>query len=300
MKANPLKGACVALVTPFAADGSLDETALRGLVDWQIEQGIDSLAAAGTTGEAATLSREEQLRLIEVVIDQAGGRCPVVAGTGSNSTARSVEMTLEAEKLGCAAVLVVGPYYNKPTQEGLYRHFRAVAESTRLPVIVYNVPGRTASNIAPETVLRLAALDNVTAVKEASGDLPQIMRILRERPEGFLVLSGDDALTLPILALGGDGVISVVANECPAEFRRMVWACLEGRWQEAREIHYRLLPLMEANFIESNPIPVKAALAMMGRIREEYRLPLVPMSDANRSRMRALLEALDLPVREAE
>jgi len=300
MKANPLKGASVALVTPFNRDGTLDEGALRELVDWQIEQGIDGIVAAGTTGEAATLTGEEQLRLIEVVIERAGGRCPVVAGTGSNSTARSVELTAEAERLGCAAALVVGPYYNKPTQEGLYRHFRAVAEATRLPIIVYNVPGRTASNIAAETVLRLAALENVAAVKEASGDLAQIMRILRERPEGFLVLSGDDALTLPILALGGDGVISVVANECPAEFRRMVWACLEGRWEEAREIHYRLLPLMEVNFIESSPIPVKAALAMMGRIREEYRLPLVPMSDANRSRMRTLLEALGLPVREAE
>jgi 4-hydroxy-tetrahydrodipicolinate synthase len=294
MSVFSLRGASVALVTPFNADGSLDEPALRGLVDWQIEEGIDAIVAAGTTGEAATLATVEQIRVIEVVLDQAGGRCPVVAGTGSNSTARSVEMTGEAERLGCAGALVVGPYYNKPTQEGLYRHFRVVAESTRLPVVVYNVPGRTASNISAETVLRLAALENVAAVKEASGDLGQIMGILRERPEGFLVLSGDDALTLPLLALGGDGVISVVANQVPGLFRRMVWAALEGRWDEARDIHYRLLPLMEANFIESNPIPVKAALAMMGRIQEEYRLPLVPMSEANRSRLGELLGALGL------
>ncbi len=294
MSVFSLRGASVALVTPFNTDGSLDEPALRGLVDWQIEEGIDAIVAVGTTGEAVTLATVEQIRVIEVVLDQAGGRCPVIAGTGSNSTARSVEMTGEAERLGCAGVLVVGPYYNKPTQEGLYRHFRVVAESTRLPVVVYNVPGRTASNIAAETVLRLAALENVAAVRAASGDLGQIMRILRERPEGFLVLSGDDALTLPLLALGGDGVISVVANQVPGLFRRMVWAALEGRWEEAREIHFRLLPLMEANFVESNPIPVKAALAMMGRIREEYRLPLVPMSETNRSRLRELLKELNL------
>lgn len=284
----------MALVTPFNASGAVDETALRGLVDWQIKQGIDVLLAAGSTGEAATLSPDEQARVIEIVIEQAAGRCPVVAGTGTNSTHKSIEMTRRAEQLGCDAVMLVGPYYNKPTQEGFYRHFKTIAEATSLPVILYNVPGRTASNIAADTVLRLARIPNITAVKEASGNFAQIMQILRGRPKGFLVLSGDDAVCLPLIALGAEGGISVVANETPGLFSRMIRAALEGHFKEARELHYRLLPLMDLNFIESNPIPVKAALAMMGRIQEEYRLPLLAMTEPNRAKLRTALTDLDL------
>ncbi len=287
-------GTTVALVTPFDTAGELDETALRRLVDWQIEEGIDAILVAGTTGESVTLSPAELQRLLEVTLEQTAGRVPVLCGTGSNSTARSVEMTRLAERCGADAVLVVSPYYNKPTQEGLYRHFRTVAEATTLPVIVYNVPGRTGCNISAETTLRLAAVSNIRAIKEASGNLVQIMTILRDRPEGFLVLSGDDSTTLPLIAAGAEGVISVVANEVPGEFSRMVRAARSGDWNEARSLHYRLFGLMEANFIESNPIPVKAALAMMGRIQEVYRLPLVPMGEANRARLRRVLQELGL------
>ena len=294
MKPISLRGATVALVTPFDASGAVDETALRGLVDWQIDQGIDALLAAGSTGEAATLAADEQARVIEIVVEQARGRCPVLAGTGSNSTQKSIDMTRSAEKAGCDAVMLVGPYYNKPTQEGFYRHFKTIAEATSLPVVLYNVPGRTASNIAADTVLRLAEVPNIVAVKEASGNLSQIMQILHHRPDGFLVLSGDDAVCLPLVALGADGGISVVANEVPGQFARLIHAALDGRFSEARDLHYRLLPLMDLNFVESNPIPVKAALAMMGRIQEEYRLPLVRIADPNRARMRSALEDLGI------
>lgn len=287
-------GTTVALVTPFDRSGELDEKALRRLVDWQIDEGIDAVLVAGTTGESVTLLPSEHQRLLEITLEQASGRVPVLCGTGSNSTARSVEATRLAERAGADGVLVVAPYYNKPTQEGLYRHFRTVAEATSLPVLVYNVPGRTACNLAVETTLRLAAVPNIRGIKEASGNLAQIMAILRDRPEGFLVLSGDDSLTLPLITIGADGVISVVANEVPGEFSRMVRAARSGNWVEARTLHYRLLALMEANFIESNPIPVKAALAMMGRIQEEYRLPLVPMSEPNRTRLRRVLQELGL------
>ncbi len=287
-------GTTVALVTPFDTAGELDEAALRRLVDWQIEEGIDAILVAGTTGESVTLSSAELQRLLEVTLEQTADRVPVLCGTGSNSTARSVETTRLAERCGADAVLVVSPYYNKPTQEGLYRHFRTVAEATALPVIVYNVPGRTGCNISAETTLRLAAVPNIQAIKEASGNLVQIMTILRDRPEGFLVLSGDDSTTLPLIAAGAEGVISVVANEVPREFSRMVRAARSGDWSEARSLHYRLFGLMEANFIESNPIPVKAALAMMGRIQEVYRLPLVPMGEANRARLRRVLQELGL------
>lgn len=287
-------GTTVALVTPFDRAGELDEKALRRLVDWQIEEGIDAILVAGTTGESVTLLPSEHQRLLEITLEQASGRVPVLCGTGSNSTARSVEATRLAERAGADGVLVVAPYYNKPTQEGLYQHFRTVAEATSLPVLVYNVPGRTACNLAAETTLRLATVPNIRGIKEASGNLAQIMTILRDRPEGFLVLSGDDAITLPLMAAGADGVISVVANEVPGEFSRMVRAARSGNWVEARTLHYRLLALMEVNFIESNPIPVKAALAMMGRIQEEYRLPLVPMSEANRAKLRRVLQELGL------
>ncbi len=294
MKDLSLRGATVALVTPFDASGRVDEAALRGLVDWQIQQGIDALLATGSTGEAATLAPDEQARVIEIVVEQAAGRCPVVAGTGTNSTRTSIEMTRKAEQLACDAVMLVGPYYNKPTQEGFYEHFRTVAEATTLPIILYNVPGRTASNIAADTILRLARIPNIVAVKEASGNLAQIMQILRDRPEGFLVLSGDDAVCLPLIALGADGGISVVANETPGPFSRMIRAALEGRFDDARALHYRLLPLMDLNFVESNPIPVKAALAMMGRIQEEYRLPLIRMTESNRSKLQTALTDLGM------
>ncbi|MFZ0429769.1 MAG: 4-hydroxy-tetrahydrodipicolinate synthase, partial [Acidobacteriota bacterium] len=227
MKDDFLRGATTALVTPFDRSGAVDEAALRALVDWQIEEGIDALLAAGSTGEAATLEPAEQARVIEIVVEQAAGRCPVLAGTGSNSTRKSMDMTRQAAERGCDGVMLVGPYYNKPTQEGFYQHFRAIAEVTSLPVVLYNVPGRTASNITAETVLRLAQVPNIVAVKEASGNFSQIMQILRGRPEGFRVLSGDDAICLPLIALGADGGISVVANEVPGPFARMIRAALE-------------------------------------------------------------------------
>jgi 4-hydroxy-tetrahydrodipicolinate synthase len=294
MRNVSLRGATVALVTPFSASGTVDEKALRGLVDWQIQQGIDALLATGSTGEAATLAPDEQARVIEIVVEQTAGRRPVVAGTGTNSTGKSIEMTRRAEQLGCDAVMLVGPYYNKPTQDGFYEHFKTVADATSLPVVLYNVPGRTASNIAADTVLRLAEVPNIVAIKEASGNFSQIMQILRGRPKGFLLLSGDDAICLPLIALGADGGISVVANEAPGQFSRMIRFALDGQFKESRELHYRLLSLMELNFIESNPIPVKAALAMMGRIQEEYRLPLLKMTEPNRAKLRSVLLDLGL------
>ncbi|MDZ7372689.1 MAG: 4-hydroxy-tetrahydrodipicolinate synthase [candidate division KSB1 bacterium] len=296
MDVRRFRGTTVALVTPFTPDGAIDEPRLRELVEWQIEQGIDVLLATGTTGESATLSHEEHHRVMDIVIEQAAGRVPVMCGAGSNATSEALSLTRHAEKAGADAILSVAPYYNKPTQQGLYQHFRAIAESTSLPLFIYNVPGRTGVNIAAETILRLAEIPNVAGVKEASGNLSQIMRILRERPDGFLVLSGDDAITLPILALGGDGVISVVANEAPALTAQMVRAALEGRWEEARVLHYRLLPLMEANFLESNPIPVKAALWLMGKVELSYRLPLVPPAESTLNLLRQLLRELGVEV----
>jgi 4-hydroxy-tetrahydrodipicolinate synthase len=290
------RGTTTALVTPFTPDGAIDERRLRALVDWQIEQGVDVLLAVGTTGESATLSHEEHHRVMDIVIQQAAGRVPVMCGAGSNATAEALSLTRYAEKAGADAILSVGPYYNKPTQEGLYQHFKAIAEATSLPVFIYNVPGRTGMNIAADTILRLSEIPNIAGVKEASGNFAQIMRILAQRPDGFLLLSGDDAVTLPIIALGGDGVVSVVANEVPALTSRMVRAALEGRWHEARELHYRLLPLMEANFIESNPIPVKAALWLMGKVELSYRLPLVPPAQATLQTLRKLLGELGVEV----
>lgn len=294
MDRDSLKGSSVAIVTPFRKDEKIDRQALAGLVDWQIAEGTRAIVVAGTTGEAVTLSDEEHIELIALVVEQVAGRVPVVAGTGSNSTSKAIYKTRKAEEVGSDCVLSVGPYYNKPTQEGFYQHFAAIADCTSLPVVLYNVPGRTGSNITAETVLRLAEIKNIIGVKEASGNLDQVMQILRKRPEGFLVLSGDDAFTLPLVALGGDGVISVVANEIPGPFSQMVRAALEGDWDTARGLHYRYLSLMNLNFIESNPIPVKTALAMMGRIEERFRLPLVPISDSNRSKLRTALEELAL------
>lgn len=287
-----LRGCATALVTPFRSDGSLDEERIGSLIERQIGGGVRLLVPCGTTGESATMTEEEDRRVIELTIEAAGrAGARVIAGTGSNSTAAAIEYSVSAKEMGADAVLVVAPFYNKPTQAGLYAHFRAVAEAVHpLPVVVYNVPGRTSSNISAETVLRLAReVENIAAVKEASGNLSQIMEILRERPEGFRVLSGDDAVTLPLMALGADGVISVVSNEAPARMAEIVNLALEGRWEEARLAHFHLLPLMEANFIESSPGPVKAAMALMGLLEENLRLPLVPVEEKTRETLRRVL-----------
>jgi 4-hydroxy-tetrahydrodipicolinate synthase len=289
-----IRGCGTALVTPFLANGSLDREVLASLVSWQIQEGIDFIVSCGTTGESPVLSREEVLEVVRITVQAAAGRIPIVAGAGGNNTAHAVESVRELEKEGVDAFLSVAPYYNKPSQEGLFRHYEAIAAATRLPVILYNVPGRTGSNILPDTVLRLAKIPNIIAVKEASGDIAQIVEICSRVPAGFQVFSGDDALTLPIMAVGGCGVISVSANEIPRMMTAMCHCCREGRWEEAREMNRKLLPLLKANFLESNPIPVKAALAMMGKIQEVYRLPLVKMGADNRARMAVILEELGL------
>ena len=296
MNVEWMRGCATALVTPFKADGSVDLERTRALAGRQVTGGVSLLVPCGTTGESVTMSQEERESVIAATVEVAAGRAHVIAGTGSNSTAHAAEQSRRAAALGADAVLVVAPYYNKPTQEGLYRHFRAVAEAVpETPVMLYNVPGRTSSNIEAATTLRLARdCENVVAVKEASGNLSQIMEILRGRPEGFLVLSGDDALTLAMLALGADGLVSVASNEAPEEMSRMVRAALEGRWDEARREHYRLLPLMDVNFIESSPGPVKAALALMGLLEENLRLPLVPVTEKTRERVREVLAELGL------
>lgn len=290
-----LSGCATALVTPFKSDGAIDEDSLTRLIEYQLAGGVRLLVPCGTTGESATMTEEEDQRVIKHTIDLARGRARVIAGTGSNSTAATIQNSKVALALGADAVLVVAPFYNKPTQHGLYAHFRAVAEAVDLPVVIYNVPGRTSCNISAETTLRLARdCENIVAVKEASGNMSQIMEILRDRPDGFRVLSGDDALTFPMIALGGDGLISVASNEAPELMARMVDLALKGNWTEARKLHYRLLPLMEVNFIESSPGPVKAGLAMMDLIGENYRLPLVPIQDKSRALLREVLAELGL------
>lgn len=289
------QGTGTALVTPFKRNGSLDEQALRRLVDFQIDGGVQALIPVGTTGESPTLTYKEHYRVFDIVIDQADSRAKVFAGTGSNSTYEAIEQSEHAKKAGADAVLVVGPYYNKPTQEGYYQHYRKIAESVDIPMIVYNVPGRTGGNIEAATTLRMAAeIPNIIGVKEASGNMSQIMEIARNKPAGFSLLSGDDAFTLPMMAVGGDGCISVVANEVPREFSTLVTHCLRGKWEKALALHNKLLPLMNVNFIEANPIPVKAALAMMGMIEEVYRLPLVPLAEKNREMLRSTLRELGL------
>jgi len=291
-----LRGCATALVTPFAAGGAVDEKRLRELIEYQITGGVRVLVPCGTTGESVTMSEEENRLVIRTVVELSRGRAKVIAGTGSNSTSVTIERSKAARELGVDGVLTVAPYYNKPTQEGLYAHFRAIAEAVSgLPVVIYNVPGRTSSNISAETTLRLARdCDNIVAVKEASGNLSQIMEILRSRPEGFRVISGDDALTLALIALGGDGLISVASNEAPKLMSELNDHALAGNWDEARALHYRLLPLMEANFIESSPGPVKAGMALMGLLEENLRLPLVPVQEKTRARMREVLNELGL------
>ena len=294
MTKKSFQGTGTAMITPFKADGTIDEKALRRFVDFQIDGGVDMLLPCGTTGEGATLDEQETDRVIQIVIEQAKRRVPVIAGAGSNSTAKAVQITKRAKKAGADGVLSVGPYYNKPTQQGFYEHFKAIAEAENMPVIVYNVPGRTGSNIEPKTMLRLAEIPNIVAVKEASGNIGQIMEIIREAPRDFRVLCGDDAMALPVIAVGGDGIVSVVSNEAPSMMSEMIDAALDGHLEKAKELHYKLLPLMNINFIESNPIPVKAALAMMGLIEENYRLPLVRIGAANREKLAKVVEEVGL------
>ena len=275
MENTRFSGTGVALVTPFRDDGSVDVDDLRKHVEFQIENGVRVMVPCGTTGEGATLSTDEQRLVIDTTVEVAQGRTPVLAGAGGSDTADVVRKARAARDAGADGVLSVSPSYNKPTQRGLIEHYRAIADAVDCPVIIYNVPGRTASNVLPETVLALAEIENITGVKEASGDVNQVMTLIRERPEGFTILSGDDALTFPLLAAGADGVISVVANLAPALMSQMVERALGGDYEGARELHYRLLPLMRAIFVETNPIPVKAALEIMGHRKAHYRLPLV-------------------------
>ena len=286
-----LRGCGTALVTPFTAGGAVDLIALRALVQWQVAEGIDFLVPCGSTGEAQTLDDAERERVVAATLEAADGRVPVMAGATSNDTAKAVAEARRMSALGVQFLLSATPYYNKPTQEGLYRHFLAVADAAAVPVCLYNVPGRTAVNMIPDTTLRLAEHENVVAVKEASGSLAQIMRILAARPEGFAVLSGDDDLTLGVLAAGGDGLVSVTSNEAPRLMRDLVAAGLAGDVAAGRALHYRLLPLMDANFLETNPAPVKAGLHLLGLVENVLRLPLVHVTDATRERLAAALAA---------
>ncbi|MDZ4675254.1 MAG: 4-hydroxy-tetrahydrodipicolinate synthase [Gemmatimonadota bacterium] len=284
-----LRGCGTAIVTPFQDDGGLDIPALRSLVEWQIEEGIDSLVACGSTGEAQTLSPDERETVVATVVEVAAGRVPIMAGATDNDTSRAADETRRMCALGVDFILSAGPYYNKPTQEGLFRHFSAVADAATVPVCLYNVPGRSAVNILPETVLRLAAHANICGIKEASGSVEQAMHIIQGRPDDFWVLSGEDALAVALIVVGADGLVSVASNEVPALMQWMVGSALDGNFGESTHLLYRLLPLLEANFVETNPAPVKAALAAMGRIHNVLRLPLVAMTEA---RLPALLDAL--------
>jgi 4-hydroxy-tetrahydrodipicolinate synthase len=287
-------GTGTALVTPFRRDGSLDEPTLRALVKRQIAAGINFLVPCGTTGESPTLTHQEHLRVVEIAVDLAKGKVPVLAGAGGYNTHEVITLARELADLGANGILSVTPYYNKPTQEGLYQHFRAIAEAVSLPIILYSVQGRTGVNIEPATVARLSQIENIIGIKEASGNISQMATILNAVPEDFLVFSGDDAITLPLIALGGRGVISVASNEIPAEMARLTRLALAGDFDGARQIHRHFLPLMEINFVESNPIPVKAALAEMGLLEAVWRLPLVAPKPENRARIRAVLETLNL------
>jgi 4-hydroxy-tetrahydrodipicolinate synthase len=287
-----LQGCGTALVTPFTDRGEVDYPALRSLVEWQIAERIDFLVPCGSTGEAQTLDDSERERVVAAVLETAAGRVPVMAGATSNDTARATAEARRMCRLGADYVLTATPYYNKPTQAGLFRHFTAVADASTKPICLYNVPGRTAVNLQPAVTLQLAEHPNVMGIKEASGDLAQVMQILRGRPERFAVLSGDDWLALAIVAAGGDGLVSVASNEMPGPMRALVHLMLAGEVEKARDWHYRLLPLMDANFLESNPAPVKAALALTGRIRNVLRLPLVPVTEKTRTAMAATLKDL--------
>jgi 4-hydroxy-tetrahydrodipicolinate synthase len=288
------QGSFVAMVTPFSG-GKVDEAKVRELVEFHASHGTDGLIPCGTTGESPALSHDEHRRVVELVVEAARGRIPVIAGTGSNSTAEAIDLTRHAERAGAAGALVVSPYYNKPTQEGLYRHFRAVAESVAIPILVYNIQSRTAVNVETATLERLVRdARNVVGVKEASGSLDQMSQVVAACGPDFSVLSGDDNLTLPVLAIGGHGVISVIANIVPRETAEMVHAALDGDWKRARELHYKLFPLARAAFLETNPIPIKEAMALASMIEPEFRLPMCRMGDANRERLRAILKSYAL------
>ena len=293
-KMTRIRGCGTALVTPFDSRNQVDLKSFADLIGWQIESGIHFLVPAGTTGESVTLEEGEYRRVIRACVKAASGRVPVVAGAGTNDTRHASLLARIAEEEGADAILSVTPYYNKPTQEGLFQHFAKIAGEIDIPVILYNVPGRTGVNMTVETTLRLAELDNIAGVKEASGDLGQMMEILRGRPSDFSVLSGDDNFALALTALGGDGVISVASNLAPREMARLIELTRGGDLEEARRIHYRFLALMNLNFVESNPIPVKYALSRMGRIEEAYRLPLCPLRDENKSQMELELRKLRL------
>jgi 4-hydroxy-tetrahydrodipicolinate synthase len=287
-------GCGTALVTPFRKDLSLDEETLRRLVRRQLAAGINFLVPCGTTGESPTLTHEEHLRVVAITLEEAKGKVPVLAGAGGYDTRHVIEMAREAERMGAEGILSVTPYYNKPTQEGLYHHFKAIAASTSLPIILYNVPPRTNVNIDPATVRRLSEIENIIGVKEASGNISQITQVIQQVPQEFLVLSGDDALTLPLAAMGGRGIISVASNEIPAEMTRLAQLCLAGNFAEARAMQRKWLPLLEVNFIETNPTPVKAAMAEMGLLEPVFRLPLVPPRTENLAKIRTVLESFAL------
>ena len=289
-----LTGCGTALVTPFKSSGEPDLEVYSKFVQWQIDSGINFLVPVGTTGESVTLKEEEYSDVIRTCVETASGAVPVLAGAGTNNTAYAVHLAQKAEQLGADALLAVTPYYNKPTQEGLLLHFGEIARSIGIPVIVYNVPGRTVTNITVETTLKLAKMDNIVGTKEASGDLVQIMRILQEKPSDFLVLSGDDSMTLPMVTMGAEGLISVASNVIPAEMARIVDLGRKGDLEEARKLHYRYLNLMELNFVETSPIPVKYALSRMGKLEEVYRLPLCPMKEEHKRTMDQELETLGL------
>jgi 4-hydroxy-tetrahydrodipicolinate synthase len=296
IKLDWLRGCATALVTPFKADGSVGAARMRSLVERQINEGVKILVPCGTTGESATMTLEEDQLVTRTTVEVAQGRAHVIAGIGSNNTAVAIENARARVDAGVDALLAVAPYYNKPTQAGLIKHFEAIAQAVpSVPIVLYNVPGRTSSNIQPATALQLAReIETIVAIKEASGDMSQIMTILRERPANFRVLSGDDALTFPLLALGAEGLISVASNEAPGMMSHMVNAALEGKWDDARTLHFRLLPLMDINFIESSPGPVKAAMRMMNLLEENFRLPLVPITDASCAKIREVLMQLNL------
>jgi 4-hydroxy-tetrahydrodipicolinate synthase len=287
-------GCGTALVTPFKKDLSLDEAALRTLVKRQIDAGINFLVPCGTTGESPTLTRAEHLRVVEITLEEARGKVPVLAGAGGYNTKEVIELALEIESRGADGILSVTPYYNKPTQEGLYQHYRAIASATRLPIVVYSVAGRTGVNVEPGTLARLAKIENIVGVKEASGNIGQMATVLHEVPESFLVLSGDDAITIPLCALGGRGVISVASNEIPAEMTQIAQLCLAGDYAGARAVQKKYLPLMNVNFVESNPIPVKAAMALMGLLEPVWRLPMVPPAPTNLEKIHKVLDSIEL------
>jgi 4-hydroxy-tetrahydrodipicolinate synthase len=287
-------GCGTALVTPFRPDLSLDEATWRRLVRRQVEAGIDFLVPCGTTGESPTLTHAEKRRVVEITIEEAEGKVPVLAGAGGYNTAEVIEAARELQTIGVDGILSVTPYYNKPTQEGLYQHYKAIASAVALPIVVYSVAGRTGVNVEPATVARLAQIENITGIKEASGNIGQMAAIVNGVTDRFTVLSGDDAITLPLAALGGRGVISVASNEIPAEMTRLTQLCLHGDFPAARELQRKYLPLMEVNFVESNPIPVKAAMALMGLLEPVWRLPLVPPKLENLAKIRSVLESLEL------